>query len=67
VEQISPCITARRGGCVLTKWREATEADADGVVFVVFSIGGRAQSGSFATFFFARPALLAVMQGGEFA
>src|ERR1051326_1152735 len=30
-----PCITARRGGCVINKSREATETDADGVVFLV--------------------------------
>src|ERR1700756_5702971 len=28
-----PCITARRGGCVINIDREATKADADGVVF----------------------------------
>src|SRR5689334_5623293 len=29
-----PCITARRGGCVIKKFREATKADAAGVVFL---------------------------------
>src|SRR5213083_644573 len=29
-----PCITARRGGCVIKKCCEATEADAAGVVFL---------------------------------
>src|ERR1700739_4952426 len=29
-----PCITARRGGCVINKCREATETDAAGVVFL---------------------------------
>ena|ERR1041385_8101669 len=29
-----PCITARRGGCVIHKCREATEIDAAGVVFL---------------------------------
>ena len=30
-----PCITARRGGCVIQKFCEATEADAAGVVFLL--------------------------------
>jgi hypothetical protein len=29
-----PCITARRGGCVINKCCEATETDAAGVVFL---------------------------------
>src|SRR5207245_2742034 len=29
-----PCITARRGGCVINEFREATETDAAGVVFL---------------------------------
>src|ERR1700758_5483486 len=32
-EDSPPCITARRGGCVINIDREATKADADGVVF----------------------------------
>ncbi len=28
-----PCITARRGGCVIKNYRAATKADADGVVY----------------------------------
>src|SRR5437867_7633709 len=33
-----PCIKARRGGCVIKKYCEATEADAAGVVFLVVLI-----------------------------
>src|SRR6059058_4756924 len=46
-------ITARRGGCVIKKFREATEADAAGVVFLLFSSEhhpGLAKSGCFAIF-----------------
>jgi hypothetical protein len=64
-----PCITARRGGCVINKCREATEADAAGVVFLSFTIGKpprpRYQRRLRGILLIARPPLLAVMQGGE--
>src|SRR5213594_863335 len=66
-----PCITARRGGCVVKKCCEATEADAAGVVFLLFSIGKpprpRDQRMLRGILLIARPPLLAVMQGGECA
>src|SRR5207247_8805781 len=64
-----PCITARRGGCVVKKCCEATEADADGVVFLVFSIGKPPRPRDqrmLRGILVARPPLLAVMQGGEY-
>jgi hypothetical protein len=33
-----PCITARRGGCVINIDREATKANADGVVFRLITV-----------------------------
>src|SRR5205085_12530755 len=64
-----PCMTARRGGCVIKKFREATEADADGVVFLFVSIGKpprpRDQRMLRDILLIARPPLVAVMQGGE--
>ena len=63
-------ITARRGGCVIKNYREATEAGADGVVF--HSSVGKPPRPRFlrmlrSVFWIARPPLLALMQGGEFA
>src|SRR5439155_8748155 len=34
-----PCITARRGGCVIKRYREATKTDTAGVVFLFLLIG----------------------------
>src|SRR5439155_21062919 len=66
-----PLLASPQGGVAasLRKFRAATEADAAGVVFHLFSSEnhpGLAISGCFATFLLvARPPLLAVMQGGE--
>src|SRR5213594_4016083 len=66
-----PCITARRGGCVIKKISRSTEADAAGVVFHLFSFGKpprpRYQRMLRGILLIARPPLLAVMQGGECA
>src|SRR2546425_4888571 len=69
--QHTPLLASPQGGEAASsiKFREATEADADGVVFL--SLGsenhpGLAVRGCCATFLLiARPPLLAVMQGGE--
>ena len=53
------------------KWRAATEADADGVVFLVVLIRKTTPSARSADasryFLLAQPPLLAVMQGGEYS
>src|SRR5213594_4541559 len=65
-----PCITARRGGCVIKKISRSTEADAAGVVFHLFSFGKpprpRYQRMLRGILLIARPPLLAMMQGGEY-
>src|SRR5947209_19455059 len=67
-----PCITARRGR--LRHQENAAkppQPDAGGVVFLLFSFGKpprpRDQRRLRGIFLIARPPLLAVMQGGEFA
>ena len=64
-----PCITARRGGCVIKKISRSHRIDAAGVVFLVFSIGKpprpRDQRMLRSILLVARPPLLALMQGGE--
>jgi hypothetical protein len=64
-----PCTTARRGGCVINKFREATEADAAGVVFLVVLKRKTTPASRSRTLrdilLIARPPLLAVVQGGE--
>src|SRR5438034_7468001 len=68
---VIPLLASPQGGVAASsrKFRAATEADAAGVVFLLFSSEnhpGLAISGGFAIFFLiARPPLLAVMQGGE--
>jgi hypothetical protein len=66
-----PCITARRGGCVINKCREATEADADGMVFLVVRNRKTTPASRLRTLrdilLIAQPPLLAVVQGGESA
>src|SRR5689334_22591736 len=56
-------------GCVINRFREATESDAAGVVFLSFSIGKpprpRSQRRLRSIFLIVRPPLLAVVQGGE--
>src|SRR5215467_161295 len=68
-EESPPCMTARRGGCVIKNYREATKADADGVVFLSW-LGKpprpRFQRMLRGIFLIARPPLLAVMQGGDY-
>src|ERR1051326_4646279 len=66
-----PCMTARRGGCVINECCEATETDAAGVVFLVVlnrktTPASRSKEAP-QCFLIARPPLLAVMQGGECA
>src|SRR5438093_13727522 len=66
-----PCITARRGGCVLKKMLRSHRTDADGVVFLCVlnrktTPASRSADAS-RYFMIARPPLLAVMQGGEYA
>jgi hypothetical protein len=60
-----------RGGGVIKKYRVATEADADGVVFVSLvseNHPGLARLRRLrGIFLIASPPLLAVMQGGEYA
>ncbi len=68
-----PLLASQQGGVAASsrKYREATEADAAGVVFLSFLIGKpprpRGQRMLRAISFLARPPLLAVMQGGEYA
>src|SRR5207253_1647744 len=67
---VIPLLASPQGGVAASssKFRAATEADAAGVVFLMFSSEnhpGLAISGGFAIIFCARPPLLAVMQGGE--
>ena len=68
--QSPPCIAARRGGGVIKKYCEATEADTAGVVFLIVLIGKpprpRYSRLLRAVFLIARPPLLAVMQGGDY-
>src|SRR6058998_2337308 len=69
--RVIPLLASPQGGVAASsrKFRAATEADAAGVVFLLFSSEnhpGLAISGGFAMIFWiARPPLLAVMQGGE--
>jgi len=58
-------------GCVIKNYREATKADADGVVFL-FVLNRKTTPASRSQrlrdiLLIARPPLLAVMQGGEYA
>src|SRR5215831_18805204 len=66
-----PRITARRGGGVTKKMARSLLIDAAGVVFLVRSIGTppcpRKKRMLSSIFLIARPPLLAVMRGGEFA
>src|SRR6266516_4803891 len=68
---VIPLLASRQGGVAASssKFRAATEADAAGVVFLLFSSEnhpGLAISRGFAIIFLiARPPLLALMQGGE--
>src|SRR5512138_1210935 len=66
-----PRITARRGGGVTKKMAQSLLIDAAGVVFLVRSIGTppcpRIKRMLRSIFLIARPPLLAVMRGGEFA
>jgi hypothetical protein len=66
-----PRITARRGGGVTKKMARSLLIDAAGVVFLVRSIGTppcpRKKRMLRSIFLIARPPLLAVMRGGEFA
>src|SRR5436190_10788692 len=70
---VIPLLASPQGGVAASsrKCCEATEADAAGVVFLLFSIGKpprpRAQRRLRDIFLIARPPLLAVMQGGEYA
>src|SRR5690349_14475704 len=65
-----PCITARRGGCVIKQISRSHRSDAAGVV-LRSSVGKpprpRFQRTLRGIFLIARPPLLAVMQGGEYA
>src|SRR5467141_1389433 len=69
----TPLLASPQGGVAASsiKFREATEADAAGVVFLLFSIGKpprpRYQWRLRDIPLIARPPLLAVMQGGECA
>src|SRR5215471_14777899 len=64
-----PCITARRGGCVIKQCRAATEETQPGWFSSLFSAGKpprpRVQRRLRDILVIARPPLLAVMQGGE--
>src|SRR5215467_11969059 len=64
-----PCITARRGGCVIKQCRAATEETQPGWFSSLFSAGKpprpRVQRRLRDILLIARPPLLAVMQGGE--
>src|SRR5437762_9523887 len=68
-----PLLASPQGGVAASsrKCREATEADADGVVFHTCSIGKpprpRDQRRLRDICLIARPPLLAVMQGGDYA
>src|SRR5262249_61439641 len=66
-----PRITARRGGGVSKKMARSLLIDAAGVVFLVRSIGTppcpRKKRMLRSIFLIARPPLLVVMRGGEFA
>jgi len=66
-----PRITARRGGGVTKKVARSLLIDAAGVVFLISSIGTplcpREKRMLRDIFLIARPPLLAVMRGGEFA
>src|SRR5215471_19955288 len=66
-----PRITARRGGGVTKKMARSLLIDAAGVVFLVRSIGTppcpRKKRMLRSIFLIARPPLLAVMRGAEFA
>ena len=66
-----PRITARRGGGDTKKMARSLLIDAAGVVFLVRSIGTppcpRKKRMLRSIFLIARPPLLAVMRGGEFA
>src|SRR5213593_2302950 len=70
---IIPLLASPQGGVAASsrKYREATEADAAGVVFLLFSFGKpprpRYQRMLRGILSIARPPLLAVMQGGECA
>jgi len=70
---VIPLLASPQAGVAASsiKCRAATEADAAGVVFLLFSIGKPPRPrviGGFATLLLiARPPLLAVMQGGEYA
>jgi hypothetical protein len=67
-----PLLASPQGGVAASskKFREATKADAAGVVLLFFSIGKpprpRYQRMLRDIFLLARPPLLAVMQGGEY-
>jgi hypothetical protein len=68
-ERKIPLLASPQGGVAAssTRFRAATEADADGVVFLIrkttpVSLAAEASR----HFLIARPPLLAVMQGGEF-
>src|SRR5215467_13627875 len=64
-----PCITARRGGCVIKQCRAATEETQPGWFSSLFSAGKpprpRVQRRLRDILLIAWPPLLAVMQGGE--
>src|SRR5437867_8571099 len=68
---VIPLLARPQGGVAASssKFRAATEADAAGVVFLMFSSenhpGPRDQRRLRNNFLIARPPLLAVMQGGE--
>src|SRR5438094_7333915 len=71
VARVIPLLASPQGGVAASskKFREATEADAAGVVFLFVSIGKpprpRDQRMLRDILLIARPPLLAVMQGGE--
>jgi hypothetical protein len=65
-----PRITARRGGGVTKKWREASLPTPPGRCSLSLRSEhhpGRAKADARDIFLIARPPLLAVMRGGEFA
>jgi hypothetical protein len=72
-ERRIPLLASPQGGVAASskKFREATEADAAGVVFLLHPVGKparpRDQRMLRDIFLIARPPLLAVMQGGEYA
>ena len=72
-QALFPLLASQQGGVAASsiKCRAATEADAAGVVFLLFPIGKpprpRGQRRLRKILLIARPPLLAVMQGGEYA